>query len=376
MVEHRLILTGGGTGGHVYPALAVADELKKDQDVKAILYIGTKGHLEERLAKERGLDFIGFNVSGLPRKLSPKLFTWPFEMAQAIGQCTALFNQYRPTAVLGTGGYASAPPLCTAATTGVPYAVHEPDAHPGLVNRFFARRASLISCGMEAARVKLVSKCGETIFNGNPVRRGFVELADRKGAARELGLDANLPTVLITGGSQGAQAINEAVLKALPRLLSGTNELQIVHQVGDKNFEEFESRVPVEFRENKRYCMRPYFEDLSIAYAISDIAVSRAGAMTVSELAVTGTPAIFIPYPFAAQNHQEHNARSLEARGAAVLILQKDLTEFSLVDAVESMLFSPGRLAQMQDSIKALGKPDAASDIADLLKRLSNHYQS
>ncbi len=374
--EHRLILTGGGTGGHVYPALAVADELKNDPDVKAILYIGAKGHLEERLARERGLDFVGFQVSGLPRKLSPQLVSWPIEMAQAIGQCTTLFARFKPTAVLGTGGYASAPPLTCAATSGIPYAVHEPDAHPGLVNRFYSKRASLISCGMEAAKDKLVSKVGETIFNGNPVRKGFINLLEKEKAARQLGLVSHLPTLLVTGGSQGAQAINEAVFQMLPTLFSDPNKMQIIHQVGEKNFLEYKEQLPHEIMTSARYCYRPYFEDLSLAYALSDLAISRAGAMTISELCVTATPSIFIPYPHAAQNHQEYNARALESKGAATVILQQDLTPGLLASTVKALLFDREKLKTMKTAISEMGKPNAAADIAELLKRLSISYQS
>ncbi len=374
--EHRLILTGGGTGGHVYPALAVADELKDDPDVKAILYIGAKGHLEERLARERGLDFVGFQVSGLPRQVSSKLISWPIEMAQAIGQCSTLFGRFKPTAVLGTGGYASAPPLTCAATSGIPYAVHEPDAHPGLVNRFYSKRAAVISCGMEAAKDKLVSKVGETVFNGNPVRKGFVNLLEKEKAARQLGLVSHLPTLLVTGGSQGAQAINEAVFAMLPTLFSDVNKMQVIHQVGEKNFLEYKEQLPHEILTSARYCYRPYFEDLSLAYALSDLAVSRAGAMTISELCVTATPSIFIPYPHAAQNHQEHNARSLEAKGAATVILQQDLTPGLLASTVKGLLFDREKLATMKSAIAQMGKPNAAADIAQLLKRLSGSYQS
>lgn len=376
MTEHRLILTGGGTGGHVYPALAVADELKDDPSVKAILYIGAEGHLEERLARERGLDFVGFQVSGLPRSLSPKLLTWPLQMAQAIGKCSTLFSMFKPTAVLGTGGYASAPPLSCAATRGVPYAVHEPDAHPGLVNKFYSKRASIISCGMESATSKLVSKIGRTIFNGNPVRKGFVNLLEKEKAARQLGLVSHLPTLLITGGSQGAQAINEAVFSMLPTLFADSSRMQIIHQVGEKNFDDYKSQLPHEIHTSARYCYRPYFEDLSHAYALSDLAVSRAGAMTISELCVTATPSIFIPYPYAAQNHQEHNARALEAKGAATVILQKDLTPALLASTVKSILFDKEKLAGMKTAIAAMGKPDAAKEIAQQLKELSTSYQS
>ena len=375
MVKHRIVLTGGGTGGHVYPALSVAEQLKEDPDVEAILYIGARDHLEERLAAERNIEFIGLSVGGMPRKLSLKMLTWPFQMFAATMRARKVLLNFKPTAVLGTGGYASAPPLAAAWLSSIPYAIHEPDAHPGLVNRVFGSKAKLVSLGMEGAAGQFSPKNGKVVSTGNPVGKKFVSPIGKDAACAVFGLRPECITVLITGGSQGAQAINETVLESLPRLLELDPPIQIIHQVGEKNFASFEQRLDATTLGNPRYHLRPYFDDLSIAYAVSDLTVCRAGAMTISELAVTGTPAIFIPYPFAAQDHQTFNAKFVESKGAARVLTQSNLNVESFIGLLKEILFDHEKLYAMRLAMKELGKPNAAADLAANVKKLSTTYQ-
>lgn len=375
MSGHRIVLTGGGTGGHIYPALSVAEQLKDDPSVEAILYIGASGHPEEKLARDNGLDFIGLSVSGLPRSLSPRLFTWPFQMFAAIMKARRILREFRPTVVLGTGGYASAPPLMAADMLGIPTAVHEPDAHPGMVNRLLSRYASLVSLGMQGAAARISAPRGQVVFNGNPVRMSFLAERKRDAACAVLGLRSDLKTVLVTGGSQGAKAINEAVAAALPRLLELEPHIQIVHQCGDKNLQDVKERLNPGLAPSPRYHLRAYFDDLSMAYAVADLAITRAGAMTVAELAVTGTPAIFVPYPFAAQDHQTHNARYMESQKAALVVPQEELTEDTIYNKIASLVTDDARLAEMRKRMQELGKPDAAQILAQQLKAISSRYQ-
>lgn len=375
MVKHRVVLTGGGTGGHIYPALAVAEQLRSHDDVEDIMYVGAAGHREEKLAKERGLKFIGLDVSGMPRKLSPKLISWPFQLLGAVLECHKYLRNFRPTVVLGTGGYASAPPLMAAKWLAIPYAIHEPDAHPGLVNRLLAANAHLVSCGMEGAVDRLKSRRGKVVVNGNPVGSSFVNLLRRDSACAVLGLNPEFRTVLITGGSQGARAINEAVIDALPALLEADPPVQIIHQVGEKNLVECKERLTAAVQNSKRYFLRDYFDDLSIAYAVTDIAVCRSGAMTIAELSVTGCPAIFIPYPFAAADHQMHNARFMQSKGAALVIPQEQLSGDKLASELMRMLRDDQILKSMQQAMLSCGKPQAASDLALQLKEVSTEYQ-
>lgn len=373
--RHRIVLTGGGTGGHIYPALSVAEQLMGDPDVEAILYIGAKNHPEEKLARQCGLDFVGIQVSGLPRRLSPRLITWPFEMSAAVLQARNILRKFKPTVVLGTGGYASAPPLAAANGLGIPTAVHEPDAHPGLVNRLLGKKATLISLGMQGAAGRMSGSHAQLQFNGNPVRMSFLGERKRDAGCAVLGLRSDLKNVLVTGGSQGAKAINDAVAGCLSRLLDIEPHLQVIHQCGDKNLNDLKEQLPPGLAQSPRYHLRPYFDDLSMAYAVSDLAVTRAGAMTVAELAVTGTPAIFVPYPYAAQDHQTHNARYVESQKAAVVLPQESLTADSLFEQIRLLITDDARLSEMRKAMKDLGKPDAARLLADQLKVISSAYQ-
>lgn len=370
MLRHRIALTGGGTGGHIYPALAVAEQLKDDPEVESILYIGAKGHAEEKLARERKLDFVGLTVSGLPRTLSPRLIGWPFETLAAVMHARKVLKLFRPTAVLGTGGYASAPPLAAALLSSVPFAVHEPDSNPGMVNRLFAGQAQLCSLGMAAARAQFAARSHHLQVNGNPVRESFLKPPSREAAGREFALNPKLKTLLVTGGSQGAQSINDALLAALPQLLSAQPEMQVLHQVGEKNFAAYQAKVPADLINNNRYCLRAYIDDLAVAYAVSDVTICRAGAMTIAEISVMNTPAVFVPYPFAAQNHQMHNGRAMEAAGCALVIPQSELTAGKLSETVLGLLSDEPRLQAMKSAMQAIAKPTAARDIAQQLKEI------
>lgn len=381
--KHRIVITGGGTGGHVYPALSVYEQLKDDPDVEAILYIGAKGHLEEKIAQERKIQFVGLQSAGLPRKFSPALIAWPFTMLGAFSAALSAMKSFRPTATLGTGGYASAPPLAASLLMGVPYAVHEPDAHPGLVNKLFAKKSALCSLGMEAARPRMQTS-GTVQVNGNPVASTFFNGKTRDEACAVFELQPFMRTLLVTGGSQGAQALNEAVLGALPDLLSIDPHIQILHQVGTNNYEQHQAklesvRVLLE-RSAKgtqsRYHVVPYINDVAAAYAASDLTVCRAGAMTIAEIAVSAMPAIFVPYPYAAQDHQTSNARFIESTGAARVIVQTELNPATLTAAVRELFGDAQRLQAMKQAMKQQGRPNAARDLAAQLKQLSANYQA
>jgi UDP-N-acetylglucosamine--N-acetylmuramyl-(pentapeptide) pyrophosphoryl-undecaprenol N-acetylglucosamine transferase len=372
MLRHRIALTGGGTGGHIYPALAVAEQLQNDPEVESIVYIGAKGHAEERLAIEHKLDFIGLNVAGLPRKLSPRLLTWPWQTLAAVMEARKVLRLFRPTAVLGTGGYASAPPLAAAVLASLPFAIHEPDSNPGLVNKLFASRANLCSLGMASAKPRFDAMSEHVVVNGNPLRASFLKPLSRPEAAKSFALDPDRKTLLVTGGSQGAQAINDALREALPRLLADQTNMQVLHQVGEKNFEAYRAQLPSELLNNDRYCLRAYIDDLSMAYAVSDLTICRAGAMTIAELLVMNTPAIFIPYPFAAQDHQMHNGRFMEASGCAVVIPQPELKSEMLAETVLGLFADQSRLQAMKTTMQAIARPSAAKDIARQLKEIGS----
>ncbi len=368
---HRIVLTGGGTGGHIYPALAVAEKLCRDESVEAILYCGVNGHLEERLALARGLAFEGFVASGLPRQLSIKLLTWPGQFMTAVKRALEILRNFKATVVFGTGGYASAPLLMAASWLQIPFAIHEPDSHPGLVNRLFGNGAALISLGMEGARQSFLGSASRVVINGNPVSEKFLNAPSRKEACQLLDLDASLQTVLVTGGSQGARAVNLAVFEALPELLLEQSKLQIVHQVGQANWIDMKEALPEALQNHPRYKPHAYFDNLAIPYAACDLTVCRAGAMTIAELFITGTPAIFVPLPSAAQDHQTFNAHFVEGLGAAKLLAQKDLNGRSLAQLIRGLLENQTDLDKMSQAMRSMARPDAAERISAQLRELS-----
>lgn len=371
-MTHRILLTGGGTGGHVYPALSVAEQLQTDNTVEGLLYIGAKGHLEEKLAQAQGIEFIGLEFSGMPRKLSPKIIIWFWQFLKSIAMARALIEVFKPTVILGTGGYASAPVLAAALLGHRPYVIHEPDAHAGLVNRIFGRYARLVSLGMEAGNDQIGVTKERYVVNGNPVSSRFLKMPNRKKALAELGLDPHKKTVVITGGSQGAQALNKAVYDMLPMIIAEKiNWLQIVHQVGDKNWDEMQATVPSNLKDSSFYKPRKYFDNLEVAYAACDLAICRAGAMTLSELFVAGVPAILVPYPHAAQDHQTHNAKFVESQGGAKMIVQSDLTPERLYALITDLLQDKTKLSTMRNQMLALAKRNAASDLAEQLKQIN-----
>ncbi len=372
-MKHRIVLTGGGTGGHIYPALSVHDELLlQTQDID-LLYIGAKDHMEERLAAKRGIKFYGLDVSGLPRKASLSLIVWVAQMSRSMYECRKIFKDFAPTAVLGTGGYASAPALFAAKQLNIPFAVHEPDAYPGLVNKLFSRWANIVSLGMEGAKSRLPAVCGQVIVNGNPVGANFVSPILHDAACQKLEIRSDLKTIIVTGGSQGARALNETLINALPQLLD-SGKMQIIHQCGEKNLEEVKKRVDSRYLSSGQYIPRAYFEDLALAYVASDLAVCRAGAMTLAELSALGKPAVFIPYPHAAQNHQFHNAKYFESKGAARVIRQDELSTERFVSTILELVL-PAKdsetLSSMQKAMASLGRPDAAKSLAAQLLELS-----
>ncbi|MBP7860875.1 undecaprenyldiphospho-muramoylpentapeptide beta-N-acetylglucosaminyltransferase [bacterium] len=371
-MKHRIVLTGGGTGGHIYPALSVHDELLRQTKDIDLLYIGAKDHMEERLAAERGIKFYGLDVSGLPRKASLSLIVWVAQMSRSMYECRKIFKDFAPTAVLGTGGYASAPALFAAKQLNIPFAVHEPDAYPGLVNKLFSRWANLVSLGMEGAKSRLPAIHGQVVVNGNPVGANFVHPLGHDAACEKLEIRSDLKTVIVTGGSQGARALNETLINALPQLLDA-GKMQIIHQCGEKNLEEVKKRVDARYLASGQYIPKAYFEDLALAYAASDLAVCRAGAMTLAELSTLGKPAVFIPYPHAAQNHQFHNAKYFESKGAARVIKQEELSAERFVATIQELVLDESeKLSSMQKAMQELGRPDAAKSLAGQLIDLSN----
>jgi UDP-N-acetylglucosamine--N-acetylmuramyl-(pentapeptide) pyrophosphoryl-undecaprenol N-acetylglucosamine transferase len=382
---YRVVVTGGGTGGHITPALAVADALRA-QGVE-VTYVGNPKGLEQAMAPERGYPFYGVEFSGMPRKPGVALLKWFFQLFTAARVARQHLRRIQPHAVFGTGGYVAAPVLLAAKSLGIPYAIHEADAYPGLVNRLTARWAQHVTIAFEQAKKRLPIM--PIHLTGNPVRQDLGLLTQREACARlwpdwlpllppdpdnippdntqPANAAQGLPVVLVMGGSQGARQINRAVVGALPHLLP---HALVVHQTGKQLFDETMALVPPVLKNDPHYSNyrpMPFIADMSAMLALANVAVCRSGSLTLSELFVAGVPAILVPYPYAAGNHQLINAQSVQSAGAAIIIEDSHLTSEHLVEILYKLLQSVDLREPMVEAAKKLAKPHATATITHLL---------
>ena len=359
----KIVLCGGGTGGHIFPSIAVGEVLKKkDCD---LFYIGVSGKPEEKIAEENQIDFYGYDFSGLPRGLKKELFVWPFNLLQAVSKAKLYLKHFMPDIVFGTGGYSSAPVFIASKRLKIPYIVHNLDVRFGLANKFCANGASLVTLGFESDHVFPGNL--EVKVTGNPVRKTFLEIkkTDKSRLYSEFGFTPSKKVIFVAGGSQGASAVNENVLEILKELVL-THDIQVIHQTGELTHEAFTKRIPAKVLETKNYIAKPFFENPEKCYHIADLVISRSGAMTTTEITIVGKPAIFIPFPFAG-NHQEANIMHLVNARGAVLLRQKGLRSKTLLDIVLDLIKNPAKLSEMSKITKSFAKPDATEEIANLI---------
>ncbi|MBK8189910.1 MAG: undecaprenyldiphospho-muramoylpentapeptide beta-N-acetylglucosaminyltransferase [Vampirovibrionales bacterium] len=366
----RIALTGGGTGGHVFPALAVAECLRDDPALAALVYIGKRDGLESRLIPASGFAFEGLDFSGMPRRPGLGFARWLASIPQAVARAGAVLETLKPHVVFATGGYVSAPVLAAALQRRIPYVIHEPDAHPGLVNRLMGRWADQATAAFAQAQRSI--PCARFHVTGNPLRGAIGALDQRQGFDR-LGLnwDPSRPTLLATGGSQGARRLNLALAGAL-HTLTGDMGLQILHQTGAKLHDETMAALAATAqRDAGAYCARPFFEEMAAAWACADLVLCRSGSLTLSELYRCGLPSILVPYPHAAADHQSKNAQASAQAGASVVIADDALDAERLIAEIRALLGAPQRLQSMAAASLSLGRPQATDAIVALLKAYS-----
>jgi len=346
----RVILSTGGTGGHIFPALAVAAEMKTRFPGIRILFVGGSRGRDREFAEKAGLEFLGLPVRGVMGS-GAKALGAVFWLSRSILKSWMLMRKYRPDAVVGFGGYAGFAPVLAACIRGVPRAVHEQNSLPGFANRVLARWSNRVFLSFPDENRLFDEK--RTIVTGCPARREITALWDKFTEPPEEGLTKRL---LVMGGSQGARALNEAVVKALPAMRE--RNIEIRHQTGRADLE----RVRSGYKERGMDSIRveAFIEDMSEAYAWADLVLCRAGAATVAELSVAGKPSILVPYPHATHRHQSQNARFLEDAGAAMILMQNFLGEIDLARTVDEIFLTPGRIRSMAGAAHRLGRPDAA----------------
>jgi UDP-N-acetylglucosamine--N-acetylmuramyl-(pentapeptide) pyrophosphoryl-undecaprenol N-acetylglucosamine transferase len=366
--ELRVIIAGGGTGGHLFPAIAIHEALAaslKERKLRAV-FIGTRRGLEARLLPKLGLPIRYLCISGFVGKSPLRKLLSLAQIAISFFQSLAVLVSFRPHVVVGTGGFAAGPILACAQLLGIPTMLQEQNAFPGVTTRLLARRARRVCVHFPETNARLPHP-ERVHVTGNPVRHFFVKV-EREQARNFWELDSKRPVLLVFGGSLGARSINNALADAIPRILEKSN---VIWQTGRMGVPEKADRPFCdEMLASHRLVVREFIDEMPMAYGAANLALCRAGAMTLSELALVGLPAILIPFPFAAHQHQDWNARAYESAGAALRIGDAELNGESLCQTVLPLLNETERLNQMKAAMQTLAKPNAAEDIAKMICEL------
>ena len=358
----RVLLAGGGTGGHLFPAIAIARELSRLDPSGQIEFVGTRYGIEYGMKDQIGYPLALIAMRGLARRLSLTLFAFPFRFVVSIMQALRICSRFRPDVVVGTGGYVSGPVIIAASIKGIPRAMQEQNSYPGLVTRKLAARADVVFIAYKKAQEYLPAgtRCE---FYGNPVRSDIAS-GTRAEALKKFNLRDDRKTILILGGSQGARRINQAVLDSLDCL---DENIQLLWQSGKRDYTEVASRLD---KKDFAVALFPFCNEMELVYAAADLAVARAGALTLAELTACGVPSLLIPFPQAAADHQTHNAAEVVAAGAAEMIPDTELDNIKLLQKSVEIVRSD-RLSHMANAARKLGRPHAAAEIAQEILNLA-----
>tara|TARA_B110000116_G_scaffold194899_1_gene169707 strand:+ start:752 stop:1849 length:1098 start_codon:yes stop_codon:yes gene_type:complete len=352
----NIVISGGGTGGHLFPALAIGDELQIQNPNTFIHYIGSKFGIEKDVLPIKNVPHSLLPIRGLQRRFNfdslGKNILLPIRIISSLSKVRQLFNEIKPQLVIGTGGYASALPLREGIRREIPTLIQEQNSFPGITTRWFANNANKVCIAFEESQSMIKKKC---ILTGNPIRHE-INTGIREFGLKEYGFDKNKKTLLLFGGSQGSLALNETMDKMINYL--SISSRQIIWQTGKDFFNNYSHH------ENETVRVVPFINNMANAYAASDLVISRAGAITCSELTVCGKPSILIPYPAAAGNHQEKNANALADNGASIIINEDKIIPDELASLIQNLLNNNKQLNDMANSSKKLGKPDATALIA------------
>lgn len=362
----RIILSGGGTGGHIYPAVSVAEALKKrfGEDVE-ILFVGAEGKMEMTLIPKLGYNIKGLTIVGLQRRFTWKNFTLPYCLLRSLNQARRIIKEFKPDVVAGFGGYASAPIVFVAQMMGVPTVIQEQNSYAGLVNKIVGKRAKSVCVAYDGMERFFDKK--KIVYTGNPLRSAFGNSSiDREEAFAHYGLQEGVPTILVVGGSLGTRTLNN-MMKSWITTLGGEAPVQVVWQTGrfyEKEMREFFANYPT-----KGITLLPFIDRMDYAYEIADVVVSRSGACTVSELCLAKKPTLFVPSPNVAEDHQTKNAMALVDKEAAMMVRDVEAVDCGVVTALK-MVGDEAMLSKLSENIAKLATPDAAERVADEIVKL------
>lgn len=364
----KIIVSGGGTAGHIYPALAVAEELRARG--AEVLFVGACGKMEMERVPKAGFEIVGLPISGIQRSLKPRAILRnlkvPFKLLASQRKAAKVIKKFRPDVVVGFGGYASAPIVRTAQKYKIPTVLQEQNSYAGLTNRMLAKKAVAICTAYEG--MERFFGEGKITITGNPLRGNIKELPPKGESVVSYGFDVNYPVILVTGGSLGTRTLNEMVFEFLKSTPS--EKVQVIWQCGKFYHEEFKSRVAeLTVDSNIVYELMPFIERMDYAYGAADVVVCRSGASTVSELQLLGVPAIFVPSPNVAEDHQTANARAVESRGGALLVKDVEAVEKAMTVALE-LIKDSEKLASMSRKVKEMARGRATKDVVDIIERI------
>ena len=354
----RVIISGGGTGGHIFPAIAIAHALKSAMPDVELVFVGAEGRMEMEKVPAAGYRIIGLPIAGIKREFSVDNLSFPLKLVRSLRKASGIVNEFKPDIAIGVGGYASGPMLFAASRRKIPILIQEQNSFPGITNKILSRRASRICVAYE--RMDRFFPSSKIVFTGNPVREDLLHVEGKRAeAASYFGLDPNKPVLLVVGGSQGARSINRAILSGLQQI--GSAGVQLIWQTG-KGFIDEARKAAIELKSDAVKVF-DFIGRMDLGYALSDVVVARAGASTVSELCIVRKPAILVPLPTAAEDHQTKNCMALVERDAALLVDDAE-AQNSLVGKALALLNDPAKRQQLSANIAPLARPEAAKQIA------------
>lgn len=357
-------MSGGGTGGHIFPAVAIANQIKKQLPDTEFLFVGAIGKMEMEKVPAAGYSIVGLNISGLQRKLSLSLLSFPFKVISSILKAKKILKEFQPDIVIGTGGYASGPMLRAASSKGIPTLIHESNSYPGITNRLLAKKVSRICVGMQGMEKYFPKE--KLVYTGNPVRQDISHIEAKRSIGLEFfGYKGDKKIILVVGGSLGAKGINEAIGPNLQQLAD--NDIELLWQTGKPYFETAKQQTaPFVWQQIK---VVDFISKMDLAYAIADVIISRAGAGAVSEICIIKKPSILVPLPTAAEDHQTQNALSLVDRNAAILVKESEAKQRLVQEAVD-LLKNEARQKELAENAGKLAMPKAAEMITEEVLKL------
>ena len=361
MRNYKFILSGGGTGGHIYPAIAIANELKSRFPNAEILFVGAKDKMEMQKVPQAGYKIEGLWIAGLQRKLTLQNTMFPLKLMSSLWKSRKIIRGFKPDAVIGTGGFASGPLLQAANSFGIPTVIQEQNSYPGITNKLLSKKANAICVAYE--NLERFFPKEKIVFTGNPVRQDLVEVDSKRQEGIEyFKLDPNKKTLLVLGGSLGARRVNQLIEKELDFLLE--KGIQVFWQCGKLYFEDYKK-----YNDKQNVQVVSFIDRMDLIYAAADFVISRAGASSVSELCLVGKPTIFIPSPNVAEDHQTKNAKAIVDKKGAILLKENELDE-KFKTIFSDLISNEKWQTEISNNIKSLAKPNATKDIVEEIIKL------